>query len=145
MRIDRVNAQSLREGDKKNMVKFNNWQCEKGKTDDFTSWYLTIALSRLPIKWYTNPRNPRAIECRESSSNTFWYVTRASSNLLRGRFEILGIWVKVLLTVIFGNMFPGWCMLLPSSFENSASLEQDPMRLGTSLQPSRNYLDTKPR
>ena len=29
------------------------------------------------------------------------------SNLLRERFEILGIWVKVLLTVIFGIMFPG--------------------------------------
>jgi hypothetical protein len=60
-------------------------------------------------------------------------------------FEILGICVKVLLTVISGNMFPSLCMLLPSLFENFESLEQDLMPLGTSLQPTGNFLKTKPK
>lgn len=34
-----------------------------------TSWYLTMALSRLSVRWYTRPRKPSATGCCGSSSS----------------------------------------------------------------------------
>lgn len=48
-----------------------------------TSWYLTIAASISPSRWYVMPRKASAVWFRGSISMTFWYAALASWSRLR--------------------------------------------------------------